>query len=108
MRAFVLRESCQAAAIELDAIAIGCDRTVLSRGEVDVTVIFIHAFDRTYFPLSVCDLFQQLSVLRVVIKMFPAVAFAGPDKRTVVQPDRLLVNGDPRFRGFVNDGARLA
>src|ERR1044072_2871087 len=108
MRAFCLRQACEATAIELDAITIRRDVTVLGRGEIDVTIRLIDALDRAHFPFAVCDLSQQFSIGRVVIEMLPTVALAGPDERAVFEPDRLFVDRDPRLRRLVNNVARFA
>src|SRR6185369_12363157 len=58
VRTFRLCETRQSTAVKLDAITLRCDVTMLGRGEVDVTVCFIHTFDRAHFPFAVCDLSQ--------------------------------------------------
>ena len=102
------RETRQTTAVELDAITVRRDVAVLGRSEIDETIRFVHTFDRAHFPLAVSDLSQQFAVGGVVIEMLPAVALAGPDERSVFQPDRLFVDRNPRFRSFMNDVCRLA
>src|SRR5918996_4641533 len=42
-----------------------------------------------------------------MVKMLPAAALAGPQKRSIFQPDRILVDRHPGLRRLVNDVCRL-
>src|SRR6185369_15158699 len=68
MSAFGLRQPRQTRAVELDAIRMWCDGTMLRRREVNETVVFVDTLNGSYFPLAVGYLAQQFSVGRIVIK----------------------------------------
>src|SRR5205085_5094380 len=78
--AFGLCHARHVCAVELDAIGMLCDWTVLHACEIDCALRFVHAVNRAHVPTSICDLLVELAVGRVVIDMFETCVVAEPKK----------------------------
>ncbi len=80
-------------AARLDAIEVGRHRVVARAGEVDPAVLGIDVLEAADFPGPGRELGLQVPAGVVMVKMLPAVAFAEPEERAVVEP----MNGPRAF-----------
>ena len=109
VRAVGLRQALQEAAVEPDSVHVAADRAALGAGEVDPARCLVDAVQGAHFPRPVGHLFDQVAVGRVVIDVLEAGPLAQPEKRSVLQPDRVvLVPIDPRLARLAEDRPRGA
>ncbi len=84
MRAFAFRDPLFAGTVKRNCIELALERARLARGIEDAVVIFVDSRDFVYFPISASQLFLQIAVRAVEIKMTKTVALTGPKKPVAV------------------------
>ncbi len=102
------RKALQPCAVELDAIDILADVAAFGAGEVNPSVLLVHAVDDPDFPGASGDGTDCRPVFVMQVQMPPTRSLAEPQKRTVLQPDWIAIivltsdvaTVDPGFAGF--------
>ena len=97
-------------AIQSPAIDVNLDGTVLAGGEVDPARSLVDAIDLSHFPVPVGELAPHHAGRLEVIEVVIAVASGEPEKRSVLEPERLAseIPVDKSGTGLVDQGCRGA